>query len=153
MLFNSLAFLGFLVAVVGFHSLPLPWVVRKFNLLVASYVFYAAWNPWFTLLLVFATLTNWTAARVISKWDTFPGRRSVVLWLDVVLNIGLLSAFKYGNELLGVLQWVAGPCALFPRNNSKHDPVARRPFVLHLPGSFLHDRRVSPNDHTCKVTA
>ena len=112
MLFNSLAFLGFLVAVVGFHSLPLPWVVRKFNLLVASYVFYAAWNPWFTLLLVFATLTNWTAARVISKWDTFPGRRSAVLWLDVVLNIGLLSAFKYGNELLGVAQWVAGPWGL-----------------------------------------
>ena len=39
MLFNSLEFAGFFVLVFVIHLLPLPWKVRKFNLLVASYAF------------------------------------------------------------------------------------------------------------------
>jgi alginate O-acetyltransferase complex protein AlgI len=112
MLFNSITFLAFFLCVVVVHSLPLPWGVRKFNLLVASYLFYAAWNPWFTILLLFATVTNWLAARLISRWDRFPRRRRIVLWLDIVLNIGLLCVFKYGNEFLAAWYWLAGHLGL-----------------------------------------
>ncbi len=51
MLFNSLTFLVFLGIVLLAYSLPLPWRMRKFTLLIASYLFYAAWNPPFVLLL------------------------------------------------------------------------------------------------------
>lgn len=100
MLFNSVRFLLFFLCVLTVHSLPLPWRFRKFNLLVASYVFYAAWDMQFPLLLVYATLTNWLAGKLIVRWDQFPLRRRISLWLDVALNIGLLCAFKYGNEFL-----------------------------------------------------
>ena len=107
MLFNSFTFLLFFLSVLSVHSLPLPWSIRKFDLLVASYMFYAAWDVRFTLLLVFATATNYLAGVMIARWDESPRRRRTVLWLDVVLNIGLLCAFKYGNEFLDAGEWLS----------------------------------------------
>ena len=45
MVFNSLTFAIFFTIVLILHNLPFSWTVKKFNLLVASYIFYAAWNP------------------------------------------------------------------------------------------------------------
>jgi len=98
MLFNSYTFLLFFACVLAVHSLPFPWTLRKFNLLVASYVYYAAWDVRFPLLLVYATATNLLAARLIAQWGQFFGHRRFVLWLNIALNIGLLCAFKYGSE-------------------------------------------------------
>lgn len=110
--FNSFTFFAFFLGVLLVHSLPLPSTARKFNLLFASYLFYAAWDVRFTLLLLFATVTNWLAASVILTWDQFPRRRWVVLWLNVMLNIGLLCVFKYGNELLDAWRWLADHLSL-----------------------------------------
>ena len=52
MVFNSLTFIVFFAIVLFLHNLPFPWSVKKLNLLVASYLFYAAWNPPFILLLM-----------------------------------------------------------------------------------------------------
>jgi hypothetical protein len=49
MVFNSLTFVVFFACVLGLHSLPLPWTTEKINLLIASYLFYAAWNPPFVV--------------------------------------------------------------------------------------------------------
>ena len=70
MAFNSLIFLIFFAVVLGLHSLPLRWQIKKTNLLLASYVFYAAWNPPFVLLLWISTLTDWFAARRIAREPT-----------------------------------------------------------------------------------
>jgi alginate O-acetyltransferase complex protein AlgI len=45
MVFGSLTFLVFFALVCFLHALPLPWRVKKLNLLLASYLFYAAWSP------------------------------------------------------------------------------------------------------------
>ena len=45
------------------HNLPLAWRAKKLNLLLASYVFYAAWNPPFIVLLWLSTMVDWFAAR------------------------------------------------------------------------------------------
>ena len=81
--FNSFTFVLFFFAVVLIHSLPLPGIVRKLNLLVASYLFYAAWEPWFVTLLLYATAVNWIAGKLLQAWDHLPaaarscsGRRS-----------------------------------------------------------------------------
>ena len=63
MLFNSLSFFLFFVLVLLAHLLPLPWKLRKFNVLAASYLFYTAWNPPYVGLLVVSTLIDWFAAR------------------------------------------------------------------------------------------
>ena len=99
MIFNSLTFIAFFAIVLAMHSLPLPWKVRKFNLLVASYVFYAAWNPPFVILLWISTVVDWYAAQGLVKAERPAARRAWML-LSVVANLGMLGYFKYGTFLL-----------------------------------------------------
>lgn len=96
MVFNSLTFFIFFGVVLLLHSLPFSWRIKKFNLLWASYLFYAAWNPPFVLLLMLSTVIDWFAAMGIYGAKTKVRRR---LWLTATLgvNLGVLSFFKYGN--------------------------------------------------------
>ncbi|SKA84131.1 hypothetical protein SAMN02745130_02493 [Thiothrix eikelboomii] len=50
MLFNSITFLLFMLIVLSIHYSLRNWQRQKLHLLIASYVFYAAWNPPFVLL-------------------------------------------------------------------------------------------------------
>src|SRR4051812_32934431 len=99
MLFNSLTFAVFFAVVLGLHNLPLPWHVKKFNLLVASYLFYAAWSPPFVLLLWISTAVDWKVAAWISATQD-AARRKRILALSLVANLGFLGYFKYGTFLL-----------------------------------------------------
>ena len=99
MLFNSLTFLAFFAVVLALHNAPLPWRVKKANLLAASYLFYAAWNPPFVALLWLSTVIDWWAARRIDATEA-PRRRRLYLMVSVVANLGLLGYFKYGGFVL-----------------------------------------------------
>ena len=51
MLFNSLTFVVFFAVVVSAYWMMRSWQARKNLLVVASYIFYGAWNPPFAALL------------------------------------------------------------------------------------------------------
>lgn len=98
MLFNSLTFLVFLALVLALYNLPLGWPAKKGMLLVASYLFYSAWNPLFVWLLVVSTLADWwLAARIYTA--TTQGRRRLWLAGSLAVNLGLLGYFKYAGFL------------------------------------------------------
>ena len=99
MLFNSLIFLVFFAIVLTLHNLPLPWRLNKFNLLIASYLFYAAWNPPFVVLIVRSTVADWYVAKHMHR-ATHQGRRRFLLVLSLSTNLGLLGYFKYGGFVL-----------------------------------------------------
>src|SRR6478672_3692188 len=99
MVFNSLTFAVFFVLVLAMHSLPLGWTTKKVNLLIASYLFYAAWNPPFILLLWISTVVDWYAAQKLVHAERPASRRGWML-LSVVANLGMLGYFKYGGFLL-----------------------------------------------------
>ena len=99
MVFNSLTFIVFFACVLVMHNLPLGWTTRKFNLLLASYLFYAAWNPPFVILLWISTVVDWYAAQKLVHAEKPTVRRAWML-LSVVANLGMLGYFKYGNFLL-----------------------------------------------------
>jgi alginate O-acetyltransferase complex protein AlgI len=99
MVFNSLTFLVFFACVLGLHSLPLSWKTRKINLLLASYLFYSAWNPPFVILLWISTVVDWYAAQGLVRSQRQAARRAWML-LSVVANLGMLVYFKYGQFLL-----------------------------------------------------
>src|SRR5262245_41201078 len=99
MVFNSITFVAFFACVLALHSLPLGWTTRKVNLLIASYVFYAAWNPPFVILLWISTVVDWYAAQALVKAERPAARRAWML-LSVVANLGMLSYFKYGKFAL-----------------------------------------------------
>jgi alginate O-acetyltransferase complex protein AlgI len=99
MVFNSLTFVVFFAVVLLVHNLPLPWSVKKLNLLIASYLFYAAWNPPFILLLWASTVVDWLVARQINLQPT-ERRRKAWLVLSLAVNLGFLGFFKYGKFVL-----------------------------------------------------
>ncbi|MDB6163587.1 MAG: hypothetical protein JWL98_1019 [Xanthomonadaceae bacterium] len=99
MVFNSLTFVVFFACVLLMHNLPLGWTTKKVNLLLASYLFYAAWNPPFVVLLWISTVVDWYAAQKLVHAEKPTVRRAWML-LSVVANLGMLGYFKYGGFLL-----------------------------------------------------
>jgi alginate O-acetyltransferase complex protein AlgI len=97
--FNSLTFVAFFAIVLLLHALPFGWTTKKVNLLVASYLFYAAWNPPFVILLWISTIVDWYAAQKLVHAEKQAARRAWML-LSVVANLGMLGYFKYGHFLL-----------------------------------------------------
>ena len=87
----------FFAIVLVLHNLPLAWRAKKLNLLLASYVFYAAWNPPFIILLWLSTMVDWFAARRIAVSEGIAKRGFMLL--SVCVNLGLLGYFKYGAFL------------------------------------------------------
>ncbi|MBA3391557.1 MAG: MBOAT family protein [Deltaproteobacteria bacterium] len=99
MTFNSLTFIVFFAIVLAAHQAPLPWRVKKLSLLLASYAFYAAWNPPFVLILWLSTVIDWWAANRMYRTRVQRHRRWY-LAVSIAVNLGLLGFFKYGGFLV-----------------------------------------------------
>jgi D-alanyl-lipoteichoic acid acyltransferase DltB (MBOAT superfamily) len=94
MLFPTLTFGLFFLIV-----FPLVWAARsnewrKLLLLVASWVFYGAWDWRFVPLLIGSALGNWGVAALIAQSDA-PAMRKTLLIGGVTLNLAILGFFKY----------------------------------------------------------
>ncbi len=97
--FNTYTFVVFLIAVMIIHHSLRSWKAQKTNLLISSYLFYAAWNPVFIVLLFLSTLCDWLIAHKIYACSVKSTRKRYVT-VSLLLNLGLLSFFKYGNFML-----------------------------------------------------
>lgn len=105
MLFNSLTFVVFFVVVVSAYWMMGSWRGRKNLLLIASYIFYGAWNPPFAALLFATTAMDFYLGRMMAK-EQRPRVKKLWLFFSVAVNLSLLGFFKYGNFLLENFQWV-----------------------------------------------
>lgn len=99
MLFNSYSFVLFFIVVLALHYMKFPWKVKKINLLLASYLFYAAWNPPFILLLWLSTVVDFFVGKALYHQQD-KTKRKLLLVLSLAGNLGMLFYFKYGNFLL-----------------------------------------------------
>ena len=81
------------------HNLPVSWRAKKRNLLIASYLFYAAWNPPFIILIWLSTLVDWHVAHKIHRTEQHSKRKALLL-ISILVNLGILGYFKYGDFLL-----------------------------------------------------
>ena len=73
--------------------------MKKTNLLIGSYIFYAAWNPPFVILLWLSTVVDWFVANKLYL-ETRQARRRMLLTVSILVNLGMLSYFKYGGFIL-----------------------------------------------------
>jgi alginate O-acetyltransferase complex protein AlgI len=121
MLFSSAEFLFFFLAVLALHRL-LPF--RRALLLVASYAFYASWNPPFVLLLAWTTVLDYTLGRRLEA-EQVPWQRRALLALSLAGNLGVLAYFKYVNFFLDVIAQagLASPAVLAPFHVSAAIPL------------------------------
>jgi len=99
MLFNSYTFaIFFSLVVITYYSIK-PWRGRKIFLLVVSYIFYAVWNPPFVILLWISTIADWQFSKSIANAKQSASKQ-IFLIASLVVNLGLLGFFKYGNFIL-----------------------------------------------------
>jgi len=94
-LFNSVHFLVFL-PIVTIIYFALPGLYRRIFLLAASFYFYCVWSVKWSLLLVYTTVQDYAAARIIGA-STRPAARRIVLMGSLVGNLLVLGIFKYFN--------------------------------------------------------
>jgi D-alanyl-lipoteichoic acid acyltransferase DltB (MBOAT superfamily) len=99
MVFNSYTFVAFFVIILVLHNLPFSWKTKKINLLLASYIFYAAWNPPFILLFWLSTVVDFFVGRALYTQENVTKKR-LLLVISLIGNIGMLCFFKYGGFLL-----------------------------------------------------
>lgn len=99
MVFNSYTFIVFFIIILVLHNLPLAWKVKKTNLLLASYIFYAAWNPPFILLLWLSTVIDFYVGRALYTQEN-PVKKRLLLIVSLIGNLGMLCFFKYGTFFL-----------------------------------------------------
>lgn len=99
MLFNSYTFIVFFIIVLILHNLPFSWKTKKINLLIASYIFYAAWNPPFILLLWLSTVVDYFVGKALYTQEN-KHKKKLLLVVSLIGNLGMLCFFKYGGFLL-----------------------------------------------------
>ncbi|MDE0838458.1 MAG: MBOAT family protein [Kiritimatiellae bacterium] len=105
MSFNSLPFLVFFPIVLAIYFLmPNRWC--RAWLLLASYLFYAAFIPAFLLLLLASTLVDYVAGRAMAA-PSAPRQKRAWLMVSLLVNLGLLCAFKYAGLLVFTVDQVA----------------------------------------------
>jgi len=100
MLFNSLSFVVFLcIVLILYYSNIFNWKWKKAMLLLSSYIFYGVWNPPLVILLWISTLVDWTTGKKLSIEEN---KRKRLYWLllSMMVNLGFLSFFKYGDFFL-----------------------------------------------------
>lgn len=103
MLFNSFEFiLAFLPLTVLLYYLLNHFIGRdsgKILLLLASLFFYGWWNPAYLPLILGSMVINFLIGKTISGLST-GSKQSLLFYLGITFNIGLLVYFKYFNFLI-----------------------------------------------------
>lgn len=101
MLFNSLEFALFFVIVYSLYLiLKHKWQNRM--LLVASYVFYGAWDWRFLSLIFISTLLDYICGLKINGSED-EKKRKLFLFISIFGNLSILGFFKYFNFFAGSL--------------------------------------------------
>ena len=105
MLFHSQVFiLGFLPLVVAlYYAVAQRPAARAWVLIVASWAFYAYWDPRLLPLLVLSVTANWCLSRLTER---VTGRTLIAA--GVILNLGLLGFFKYADFFGGTIAAITG---------------------------------------------
>ncbi len=93
------------LAAVRLRSVP----ARQTLYLVASYLFYLSWGSWLIVILLFSSLMNYALGEWLKRRIS-EGR----LWTGIILNLALLSVFKY-LPLVGSIAPSGSPLALLKR--------------------------------------
>jgi D-alanyl-lipoteichoic acid acyltransferase DltB (MBOAT superfamily) len=92
-LFNSLEFWAFFTVVFALY-LSIKGRGRLWLLLIASYVFYGAWDWRFLSLIAISTLVDFVIGIKLGTTEA-PHTRKLLVATSVCVNLGILGIFKY----------------------------------------------------------
>lgn len=100
MVFSSTIFLCVYLPLVLLGYYICPKKGRNLFLLIVSLVFYAWGEPKYVFLMIFSILVNYIFGRLMDKNRGRQKRKKLMLVLSVVIDLGLLSVFKYTDFII-----------------------------------------------------
>lgn len=100
MVFSSTIFLCVYLPLVLLGYYICPKKGRNLFLLIVSLVFYAWGEPKYVFLMIFSILINYVFGRLMDKHRENKKRLKLMLVLSVVIDLGLLSVFKYTDFII-----------------------------------------------------
>ncbi len=104
MIFSSVEYVGFLLAILVLLALVRSLKAQKVILLLGSYYFYARWDWRFLALLAGLSLSTYGCTKMIRE-----GRdRKAWLIVSVAIALGTLGYFKYADFFIGTFIEVTG---------------------------------------------
>lgn len=109
MVFSSLLFLcRFLpIVLVVYYIAPVP--LRNLVLFISSLIFYAWGEPVYIFIMLFSTVFDYSIGRWIghAKLNNKPKQAKLALIMSIVVNLGILSLFKYSNFAIDTVNGIA----------------------------------------------
>lgn len=108
MVFSSTIFLCVYLPLVLLGYYICPKKGRNLFLLIASLVFYAWGEPKYVFLMIFSILVNYIFGRLMDKNRGRQKRMKLLLVLSVVIDLGLLSVFKYTDFIITNINAIFG---------------------------------------------
>ncbi|MCY6958122.1 MBOAT family O-acyltransferase [Clostridium brassicae] len=101
MVFSSLIFIFlFLPITIGMYYMA-PRFLRNFILFLTSLIFYAWGEPVYILIMLFSTVFDYINALLIERYRHKKLIPKLVFINSIIVNLGILSFFKYYNFLIG----------------------------------------------------
>ena len=95
MVFSSLTFLFAFLPITLLIYYLVPKKAKNLVILISGLIFYAWGEPIYVLAMIASTFIDYTAGRIIAKYDDRPKMRKICLIVSLVMNLGLLATFKY----------------------------------------------------------
>ncbi|MHC0037956.1 MBOAT family O-acyltransferase [Pseudoneobacillus sp. C159] len=109
MVFSSLLFLFFFLPFTLFFYFISPRKCKNVVLLLVSLVFYAWGEPVYIVLMIFSAFVDYFHGLFIHKYRlSQPLKAKIFLVSSLIINIGLLSFFKYADFLIVNLNSLIG---------------------------------------------
>lgn len=90
----------------GDRKLVIP--ARNLLILLTGFFFYAWGEPFYVVLMLISTLIDYTAGRLMDKFDSNNKLRTACLIVSVCMNIGLLAVFKYSDFIFDTVNGLFG---------------------------------------------
>ena len=115
MVFSSLVFLFYFLPVVMILYFFSSTKVRNVIILISGIIFYAWGEPFYILIMLLSTAIDYTAGRMIDRFDGNEKLRRLFLIISVCMNVGLLSVFKYGSFIITNINGLLGTNIFDPK--------------------------------------
>lgn len=108
MVFSSLVFLFFFLPITMLLYFIIPDKFRNPLILATGLLFYAWGEPKYMVIMLISTAIDYTAGLLINKFNDNRKMQTIFLLVSVIMNLGLLSVFKYSSFIITSLNSAFG---------------------------------------------
>lgn len=108
MVFSSVTFLYVFLPLVLLIYYIAPKRLKNLLILISGIIFYAWGEPVYVCLMLFTTLVDYTAGRLIARFDDRPKARLATMVTAVSINLLLLCIFKYSSFVITNINQIFG---------------------------------------------